>query len=459
MPVPFRIEDGFMVFEKSLTGRWLRKPVKVSLELVQSLGEKGLLAYVLESLVPTRPTLIPFVLNNQSLIRMARHFLRHCSASRMSVYAYANDVAIYSRFLENSPDMIINDVKSGGNIPDAIKVQNHIGFLEEYLAKLQDDGLSPGRVHGAVKHIRTFYRTNGVVVNLQEKLSRRVVNKDRSPQPEELVRVLEVADLRGKVVVSLLALGGFRENVLAHLQYRHVRDDLEKGIVPIHVHVDIELVKAKIADHDTFLGGEGAEFLKLYMIDRQKGSADGRHPPEMLNDNSPLIRDVTSHEPRGVGPKQIRTIVRGLYRKAGLLKTRNGRLYDLRTHSLRKYFKTQHVALGVPEPIVDYWMGHVTDVYNDTQSLGIEKLRQIYANAKLSIRPRTRVSKIEALKEMVRAMGLQPEQVLNSEALTNPAATYVGQEPLLDHQAQVLSKKLRELIEATASGSNALRGD
>ncbi len=56
-------------------------------------------------------------------------------------------------------------------------------------------------------------------------------------------------------------------------------------------------------------------------------------------------------------------------------------------------------------------------------------------------------------------MGLQPEQVLNNEALTNPASTYVGQDPLLDHQAQVLTKKLRELIEATAGGSNALRSE
>jgi len=75
---------------------------------------------------------------------------------------------------------------------------------------------------------------------------------------------------------------------------------------------------------------------------------------------------------------------------------------------------------------------------------------KIYSNAGLTIRPKTRVSKIEALKEMVRAMGMNPEQVLNREALTEPGATYLGTEPLQNHQCDVLSRTLRELIQSTA---------
>jgi len=53
---------------------------------------------------------------------------------------------------------------------------------------------------------------------------------------------------------------------------------------------------------------------------------------------------------------------------------------------------------------------------------------------------------------MVRSMGMNPEQVLNSEAIPNPAATFHDPESLLDHQKQVLSTTLRELLEATAGG-------
>lgn len=170
-------------------------------------------------------------------------------------------------------------MKPAGSIPDPLRVQNHVGFLEDYIAELQDEGLSPGRVHCYAKHIRTFYRVNGVKIELTEPLSRRVTYKDRSPTPEELTRVLEIADLREKVIVSMLALGAFREETLARLQYRHVRGDVESNQVPIHVHVEAEITKGKYGDYDTFLGTEVAEYLKLYLEQRRRGSPDGRNPP------------------------------------------------------------------------------------------------------------------------------------------------------------------------------------
>lgn len=78
-------------------------------------------------------------------------------------------------------------------------------------------------------------------------------------------------------------------------------------------------------------------------------------------------------------------------------------MYDLRTHSLRKYFKTQMLALGIQNDYVDYMMGHTVDTYDDIQSLEIDKLRNVYASAGLAIRPKTKVGKIDALKEIIRA--------------------------------------------------------
>jgi hypothetical protein len=70
--------------------------------------------------------------------------------------------------------------------------------------------------------------------------------------------MLELADLRGRVIVTLPTLGGFREETLTRLEYRHVREDLEAGRVPVHVHVESEIVKGKYADHDTFLAAGGS---------------------------------------------------------------------------------------------------------------------------------------------------------------------------------------------------------
>ena len=75
-------------------------------------------------------------------------------------------------------------------------------------------------------------------------------------------------------------------------------------------------------------------------------------------------------------------------------------MYQLRAHSLRKFFKTQLIARGVPSDYVDYMMGHTVDTYHDIQSLGIDRLRQTYASADLKIRARTKLSNIELIKEV-----------------------------------------------------------
>ena len=47
---------------------------------------------------------------------------------------------------------------------------------------------------------------------------------------------------------------------------------------------------------------------------------------------------------------------------------------------------------------------------------GIEYLRGIYLAAGLSIKPKTRLSKIDALKEIIRTWGLNPEEILPRDA-------------------------------------------
>ena len=143
--------------------------------------------------------------------------------------------------------------------------------------------------------------------------------------------------------------------------------------------------------------------------------------------------------------------------KAGLLKMPSGRMYELRVHSLRKYFKTQLLALGVQSDYVDHMMGHTVDTYHDIQSLGVEKLRNVYAASDLSIKPKTRVSKIDALKEIIRAWGMNPEQVLTRETLSQEAATYINPQDRENHDLQILSRTIRDLIRQEVSQTQTVQ--
>lgn len=63
---------------------------------------------------------------------------------------------------------------------------------------------------------------------------------------------------------------------------------------------------------------------------------------------------------------------------------------------------------------------------------------------KLCARAKTRLSKIDALKEIIRAWGLNPEEILTREALTQPHRTIIGQNQYEQAQLNHLTKALKE---------------
>ena len=96
-------------------------------------------------------------------------------------------------------------------------------------------------------------------------------------------------------------------------------------------------------------------------------------------------------------------------------------------------------------------MGHTVDTYDDIQSLGVEKLRSIYASANLAIRRKTQVSKVDALKEIIRAWGMNPENILARDALVEGAITTRNQEDRENHELAVLRTQLKRLIQKEAT--------
>lgn len=181
-------------------------------------------------------------------------------------------------------------------------------------------------------------------MTLPHKLSKRIIYPDRAPTPDELTKVIDLAAIREKVIVSLLALGGFRVGTLVKLEYRHVKKDLEANRVPVHIHVEAEITKGKYNSYDTFIGIEAVNYLRIYLEARRQGSIQKRMPPEKINDNSPLIRDAhKSKVIKSISTGAIHRIINNLYVQAGLIKKGSSKRYELRPHSMRKYFRTQQV--------------------------------------------------------------------------------------------------------------------
>lgn len=415
-----RVKNGVLFVERSPKGCKLKTPVQVPLQRVLAVGQRGLVEYVIRSLTSERPRLIPFVLENRTVLELARYLLRWRTGSPKTLYLYVDCIARYSNRIRMAPDSLLSDVKDPEGMVRPEKAPRHVKALEDYVGELQDKGLAHSRISNYVKAICALYRVNSVDIKLPYSLSRRSVRKDRAPRPEELARLLDVADLREKVIASMLALGGFREGTLVRLRYSHVREDLERGVVPLHIHVEAEITKGKYHDYDTFLGFEAVDYLRFYLEARHHSNLNHRIPPEKIHEDSPLICNIRSRQPRPIGEKQIYKLVHELYFKAGLLRKNKRGSYDLKVHSIRKFFETQMLASGVQPDYVKYMLGHTVSTYNDLQSLGIERLRSIYAGAGLSIRPRQAVSKIEMLKSLARKIGLNPKEILVKDAFSEP---------------------------------------
>ena len=88
-------------------------------------------------------------------------------------------------------------------------------------------------------------------------------------------------------------------------------------------------------------------------------------------------------------------------------------------------------------------MGHTISTYHDIRMKGIEFLRGVYIASGLSIRPKTRINKLDALKEISRAWGINPDEVFTREALSQPHRTVINQSQLEQSQLTQLATALR----------------
>lgn len=60
--------------------------------------------------------------------------------------------------------------------------------------------------------------------------------------------------------------------------------------------------------------------------------------------------------------------------------------------------------------------------------------------------PKTQVSKIDALKEIIRAWGMNPVEILTREAMNRPHAFYTQPEQRQEEQIKALSHSLKEMM-------------
>ncbi|MFC1486930.1 tyrosine-type recombinase/integrase [Thermoproteota archaeon] len=431
----------------SKTGKALRHPVTVQIPNIYNKRDLDVTNYIIESLVSTHPTLIRFSIDNQSVFKLATHLRRHKTSSCGTLKVYIYCLSRFIDWVKKTPDTLVASCLTEECDLNSRVIRRLSESIDDYIGELRAAGSSPNTINVHVSAVRTFLKANRIEIPQILKPRIRIVYGDRSPTSEELSNLLNFADLREKVIITLLALGGFRVGTLCKLEYRHIKHDLEQNIRPIHLSVESEIVKGKTCDYDTFIGAEATKFLKDYLTLRKRGTPSGKIPPETITDTTPLIRTKTHKEPKPLTRDQLSRVIRRLYTKAGLIASTPQRRYCIRPHSLRKYFKTQLTALGTPREYIEYMMGHKISTYQDIKMKGIDFLRNIYRASNLSIQSRTKIDRAFMLKEMIRTWGYDPEKILVKEALAEPHRTICEKHTTNEeNEVKLLSNALKEMM-------------
>ena len=425
-----------LIIKKGPRARKFKKPLVLEVPETKDAAEQKVQTYIMKTFVSRMPGLIPFTFENASTMEVAKHLLFHRTGSQCTLHAYIYAVYRYCGWLKARPDQLVNDCKDQDEVPIPKAVVEAGRQLDDFIADLLSQNISRSTVGRYLTNVKTFYRINGVKLGIPYySFPTWSTYDDRAPTREELQKMLEVADLRERVIISMLAVGGLRVGTLARLQYRHVKTDLEKQIVPTHVCVEPEITKGRYHDYYTFLNQEASERLRAYLDVRRRG--DRKTPPEHIEDESPLIKCGNRKNIQPITTCNLHAIIHDLYFRAGVL-TSNSKvtmdklephrtMYELRPYSIRKFFRTQMASLGVERDYIEFMMGHKLSTYHDVKMKGVEYLRGIYLTAGLSIQPKISLSKIDALKEIMCSWGLNPEEFLKHRVLAQSQATTLEQ--------------------------------
>jgi len=275
------------------------------------------------------------------------------SESTYNLYMVA--LSRFCEFVGKDPDQIIEERLEDLQSRDPRRMARYEELLMEWAKYLEDIGLTRGTVGTYCRAVKSFFKSNWVPLSVRTPKTW-VTREDRRMTREDLAKMVEVGDLRGKVLVLFLSQSGMSISDFLSLRWADIYDELEAGVEPIHIHVVREKTMHK---YDTFVGSATAEQLRKYVK---------KYSPKP---SEPLLKICAS---------TARNILSAMSKKAKIEP-------KIRPHTCRKFFSTQMKTAGCPNELVEYWVGHVLAYRGAYFIPSVEEQRKIYSEYEWAVSP------------------------------------------------------------------------
>ncbi len=230
--------------------------------------------------------------------------------------------------------------------------------IKSYILHLKKSGRSTKSIKTLLNGVKSFYNMNDIENIRWKKLHKFIgedseINEDRAYNHEEIQQILNVSDLRTKVIILLMASSGLRVGALSGLKVQHVKNDSNNVIV----------YPGSPSKYISFMTSECKQAIDNYLAFRERCG-------EKIGPTSPLFRTEFDTEIPEVARNHIHPLSRaGIHRsvhsvliKSGLRKIDHGnprkRKEIMMAHGFRKFFKTQLVKARIDPELRELLLGH-----------------------------------------------------------------------------------------------------
>jgi integrase/recombinase XerD len=174
---------------------------------------------------------------------------------------------------------------------------------------------------------------------------------------------------RDRALILLAFQSGMDASTMCSLLYSDIKEGLKKGEHPLKI--EPQRPKTGVSFY-TFLGRDGIEALKAYLN-------DARFRGISFSYDSPLF--VTERGRDALEPHNVESMIRNVAVRSGLVDEHmSGRAFNpLGIHALRESFGSIMTNSGVPDTIVDFWLGHsIGEMAEAYKSIQFESVRKMF---------------------------------------------------------------------------------
>jgi site-specific recombinase XerD len=303
-------------------------------------------------------------------------------------------------------------------------------------------GVSDKMAHYFIGAVRSFYATYDVTVRMRgrHKLPRpRVVNKRMKVGGEQVKVLVDHARTpRDRAIILTLFQSGMDVSTLCSLKYGDVAEGLDKDEYPLK----LELYRPKTGvEYYTFIGKDAVEALRAYLADMKARGVD-------YSNDSPLF--LKERGKQALTTNLVQNMMKDVAVRSGLVDEKNnGKAFNpLSPHALRESFGSLMINSGVPDTIVDFWLGHsIGEMAEAYKGVQLESLKQIYLDRAKLISISTSevdVEEIEAKLKVELEEGKKELQTLVN-GLATKSLRLEEENKDLKQRIQKTEKKLGEL--------------